>query len=115
VGGVIAAGNACENEPKRVTGSTLFFIFREPRSFLQRGQADDTNRFSSKGRSGVRGKADIERCFIVGRGNMGVLLRPKRHAGMPLEQFGVFDPDCFQGEDNHPDGVGEIAIAFGPK
>jgi hypothetical protein len=45
----------------------------------------------SKGRSGVSGKAYIEGCFIVSRGNVGMLLWAERHPrGMPLGQwFGV--------------------------
>jgi hypothetical protein len=59
-------------------------------SFLQREQADETSLlFFSKDRSGVSGKADIEGGFVVGRGNVKVLFRPKRHTGMALEQFGV--------------------------
>jgi hypothetical protein len=80
------------NEPKRVRLYFMGFSFRKCRPLLLFANAGTQTKpicFSSKGRSGVRGKADIERCFIVGRGNMGVLLRPKRHAGVPLEQFSV--------------------------
>jgi len=57
--------------------------------FVNMGKQTKPICFFSKGGSGLSGKADIECCFIVGRGNMGVLLWPKRHVGMPLEQFDV--------------------------
>src|SRR6516165_2974790 len=66
------------DEPKRVRECRLLYLFSDA------GTQTKPICLFRKGRSGARGKADIERCFIVGRGNMEVLLWPKRHAGMPL-------------------------------
>ena len=93
------------------------FLFRASRllSLLSNaGKQPKPICFFSKGRSGLSGKANIEGCFIVSRGDMGMLFWRKRHprGGMPLEQFDVthvrpsnwpppvqisgIDPDCFQ-------------------
>ena len=82
----------CGNEPKRVRLYFMGFLFRKSRLlslFSNAGKQSKPICFFSKGRSGVSGKAYIEGCAIVSRGNMGVLLWPKRHVGMPLEQFDV--------------------------
>jgi hypothetical protein len=101
------------------------FCFGEPRLlslFSNAGEQTEPICFSSKGRSGVRGKAYIEGCAIVSRGNVEVLFWPKHPRGMPVrrhrrthahqERFGMIhvrpswwpppnqtsgiNPDCFQ-------------------
>src|SRR5262249_5139769 len=82
----------CGDEPKRVWLWFLGLLFRECNLlFLFSNASKQTKpvRFFSKDRSGLSGKADIEGRFVVGRGNVQVLFRPKRHTGMALEQFGV--------------------------
>jgi hypothetical protein len=82
----------CGDEPKWVRPWFLGFGLGECRLlylFSNAGTQTKPIRFSSKRGSGVGGKAYVEGCPIVGGGNVGVLFRPKRHAGMPLEQFGV--------------------------
>jgi hypothetical protein len=73
----------CGDEPKRVLQCTLGYGVRFPshqcRLLSLFSNADKQTKpicFSGKGCSGVRGKAYIERRFIVGRGNMGVLFWP---------------------------------------
>src|SRR4029079_4163157 len=80
------------NEPKRVRLYFMGFLFRKSRLlslFSNAGKQSKPICFFSKGRSGVSGKAYIEGCAIVSRGNMGVLLWPYTTAGVPLKQFDV--------------------------
>jgi hypothetical protein len=82
----------CGDEPKRVWLWFLGLLFRECNLLFLFSNASKQTKpvcFFSKDRSGVSGKADIEGGFVVGRGNVKVLFRPKRHTGMALEQFGV--------------------------
>jgi hypothetical protein len=81
------------DEPKRIRLWFLGFCFASAASsfFSNAGKQTKPVCFFSKGRSGVSGKAYIEGCFIVSRGNVGMLLWAERHPrGMPLGQwFGV--------------------------
>jgi len=92
----------CGNEPERVQLHFMGFLSREPRLlslFSDTGKQPKPICFFSKGRSGVSGKAYIEGCAIVSRGNVEVLFWPKHPRGMPVrrhrrthahqERFGV--------------------------
>jgi hypothetical protein len=70
----------CGDEPKRVFWfRKLLFLFSNA------GKQTKPSCFFGKGHSGGGRKAGIEGCLILGRSNMGVLLWPKRHTGMPLK------------------------------